>query len=190
MKFSHLSFAHSYWTSHLYIGASVIDATCGNGHDALFIAKKILNNTQGSLYIFDIQESAINQAKTHLSSHLDKESYKRVHFYKQCHSNFPNELQEKSIDLIVYNLGYLPGGNKSITTTKETTLISLERSLKLIKPLGLISITCYPGHLEGEKEEELLLTWAKSLDPLNWSASFHKRINYSKAPSVLFLCRL
>ena len=55
--------------------------------------------------------------------------------------------------LIVYNLGYLPGSDKLLTTKTSSTLLSVEKALSLIAPNGAISITCYPGHEEGKKEE-------------------------------------
>ena len=51
--------AHRLWNSIIRAGDTVIDATCGNGHDSLVLAKQTLTKTSGHLYCIDIQQSAI-----------------------------------------------------------------------------------------------------------------------------------
>lgn len=135
-----LTFAHEEWKKHLRPGNRAIDATCGNGHDTLILSTLNLSH----LYVFDIQEKPLKKQKRlgvreNISYHLG------------CHSIFLGV--ETSVNLIVYNLGYLPGGNKSLTTQAETTLKSLENGLNLLSSGGLISMTLYPGHSEGAREK-------------------------------------
>lgn len=47
-----------------------------------------------------------------------------------------------------YNLGWLPGGDKSITTKLEDTLESIEAAKRLVKHGGMISVMLYRGHAE------------------------------------------
>lgn len=47
-----------------------------------------------------------------------------------------------------YNLGWLPGGDKSITTMLEDTLESIEAAQRLVKHGGMISVMLYRGHAE------------------------------------------
>lgn len=173
---SHIEFTHQIWAKLLKRGDIAIDATCGNGLDSLFIAK------QGAvLYALDIQEEAIAKTKELLKEFED------VTFVLGCHSSFPPTIEKGSCTLIVYNLGYLPGGNKEFTTMHTTTMQSLNAALELVKPNGLISITCYPGHPEGLIEESILVEWAKMLERKQWNVSFHQWLNRKKAPSVLLL---
>lgn len=183
---NHLKLAHRYWKENVGGEDIVVDATCGNGQDTLFLAKlKPL-----ALYALDIQPQALRNSSTLLEQELLPEEYAKVHFVAACHSTFPSKLLEGTVQLIVYNLGYLPGGDKNLTTQTKTTLQSLERGLSLLKKGGNLSITCYPGHAEGEKEEEAILTWAKNLNKSRWCICYHQWINKTKAPSLLFLTKI
>lgn len=110
----------------------------------------------------------------------------RIEFFEQCHSSFPKVAPE-SIKLMVYNLGYLPKGDKSIITATETTLQSLKTALDLIQPGGAISITTYSGHSGGGEEEDAVLAFAKSLEPALWNPYLHTRLNRPNSPRLLLL---
>ncbi|MDN3506542.1 MAG: class I SAM-dependent methyltransferase [Simkaniaceae bacterium] len=173
-RHSHIALAHSYWQNHVQKDTWAIDATCGNGKDTSFLAQICTG-----VISIDIQEKALESAR--------QEAGENVSFFCQSHEEFPSQAYEKPISLIVYNLGYLPGGDKGLTTLTSSTLKSLNRAMEILLPGGLISITCYPGHPEGANEEEALLTFAKGLDPKNWSACHHRWLNRNKAPSLLLL---
>jgi ubiquinone/menaquinone biosynthesis C-methylase UbiE len=128
---SHIDLAHRYWQDIVTFGDIVIDATCGNGHDTLMLAKLALNNDLGNVYALDIQACAIAKTKELLTHELPMDLLPRVHFIEGSHETFPDQIQEKSVKLIVYNLGYLPGGNKSLTTRTSSTLHSLAAAQKL-----------------------------------------------------------
>lgn len=170
-----LKMGHSIWKEHLKRGDQAIDATCGNGHDALFLSKLNLSH----LYVFDIQEKALTATKERVGNRQD------ISYHLGCHSFF--EGVESPVDLIVYNLGYLPGGDKTLTTRVETTLQSVEKGLSLLSPEGLMSLTLYPGHPEGKREEEALLTFSATLSPRNFQVSHHRLLNRSNAPSLLLI---
>lgn len=187
---AHLSVAHRYWQQFIKPGDYVIDATCGNGHDSLLLAQLALTEGAGKLLACDIQQEAMDKTKHLLSQHLSPKIYQRVSFFHGCHSQFPPEIVKNSVKLIVYNLGYLPGGDKSFTTQLDTTLKSVNQAQELISDDGLISITCYPGHPEGKREEEALLEYAASLDPKKWQCSHQRWVNRQNAPSLLFIMPL
>lgn len=184
---SHLELAHQYWKRLIIPGDSVIDATSGNGHDALFLATLALTENSGHLYCLDLQTEALENTRLRLQDHLPPAYFKRMQFISGCHSSFPEEIQPNSIKLIVYNLGYLPGGNKAVTTQAETTLKSIEKATDLIAPQGVISIMCYPGHPEGKIEEAHILSWLSTLDRWEWSCCHHRWINKIDAPSLIIL---
>lgn len=183
-----LDLAHNYWQQLLKPGDCVIDATSGNGHDTLFLAKLILSDEKGHIIALDIQQQAVENTRQLLKDNL-KGLPGNISTYRQCHSTFPSFLEKESVALIVYNLGYLPGGNKSLTTLSDTTLKSLEAASSLIAPGGAISITCYPGHAAGKPEEELALHFAATLNPQEWSSCHHKWLNRKNAPSLILIQR-
>ena len=184
---SHIDLAHHYWSLLLEVGDTVIDATCGNGLDTLFLARQCLDKDKGRLITIDIQMKALIQAKELLISEVSEEILSRIYFVHQCHSIFPISLIENNVKLVVYNLGYLPKGEKSITTKVDTTLSSIQSALQLISPGGTISITCYPGHEEGKREQEVIMNLVQSLDPREWSCCLHQWLNRTSAPSLLLI---
>ncbi|MCH9626984.1 MAG: hypothetical protein S4CHLAM2_06160 [Chlamydiales bacterium] len=167
---NHLQKAHSYWKETLEPGDLVIDATCGNGHDTLYLTRLGVQ-----VVAYDIQEKALETARMR----APKATYRL-----QSHASFV----EKEAALIVYNLGYLPGGDKKRTTQTETTLQSVGHALKMVAKA--LSITCYPGHPEGAKEEAALLDFTRSLDPKKWHVCYHQWLNRKQAPSLLWLVPL
>lgn len=173
---SHLDLAHFWWERIVAKESIVIDATCGNGHDTLFLER--LNPKK--LFAIDLQKEAIEATK---------KQAKIATILQMSHDTFPESIEKESVTLIVYNLGYLPGGNKSLTTKTETTITSLNAAIELIKRGGLISVTCYPGHAEGKSEEKAVLDWAETLDPRTWSVCYHTLINREKAPSLFLVQR-
>lgn len=130
----------------------VIDATVGNGNDTLFLAKMV---PKGKVIGFDIQEEAIQYTK-----YLTK-NYQNVTLYLKSHT-FMNKIPlDKKVSLILFNLGYLPGADKSITTTSKNTLKAITNGLSILKKDGIILVVIYPGHEEGKKEKNAILRWLK-----------------------------
>lgn len=184
---SHLDAAHAYWKQLVQPGDTVIDATCGNGHDTLLLAQLCLTPSSGKVFAIDTQPNAIQKTLFLLQQHLAPECYERVQFVNGCHSSFPTEIQPQTIKLVTYNLGYLPGGNKSLTTKVTSTLQSLGNALPLVSHGGAISITCYPGHPEGKREEEKLLSFISDLEPQEWQCTHQCWLNRHNAPSLILI---
>ncbi len=185
---SHLDLAHQYWKRIVKTGDTVIDATCGNGYDTVALARLALDEDKGWLLAIDKQPDAIKAAKARLADEFSGKILQRVRFETRCHSQFPEDLKKESVALVAYNLGYLPGGDKTMTTMVRTTLQSFETVLSFIRYGGAISITCYPGHPEGRAEEEKVIAFSASLDPRLWSCCLHQWSNRRNAPSLL-LCQ-
>lgn len=175
--------ANFYWSSLVEPDDVIIDATCGNGQDTLFLAR--LNPS--ALHTIDIQQKALDSARMRLEGELSAEALAKIHFHLRSHATFPEDILPASVKLVVYNLGYLPGGDKSITTLTDSTLSSIQEAMKLLVPGGAISVTCYPGHAEGKREEDSLLKFAENLPKEAWSCSYHRTINRHLAPSLLLI---
>ncbi|OGN64671.1 MAG: hypothetical protein A3E80_02410 [Chlamydiae bacterium RIFCSPHIGHO2_12_FULL_49_9] len=182
----HLAISKKYWMALLKEGDTAIDATAGNGNDTLFLCQLLLKHPMSAVAALDIQSEAIQRTDALIKSHLTPEQYKRVLLHRLSHEKIDTiAFQPK---LIVYNLGYLPKGDKSITTLTSSTLKSLESALKMLKEGGAISITCYPGHLEGEKEERAILSSLEKLPSEKWSICYHKWLN--RSPTFLWIEKL
>ncbi len=177
--------ALQYWTQLLKPGDWVVDATCGNGKDTLKLAKLILPS--GKLWAIDLQEEAIAATRDLLYKEFGIPP--NIQLIKGSHENFPSEIGPESTALIVYNLGYLPKGDKSFTTMASSTLTSLKKGADLIRPGGAICITCYPGHQEGKSEETAILEWARTLPPWFWNVTYQRWENRNEAPSMILIQR-
>ena len=142
------------------------------------------------LYCFDVQDIALQKTREALQAknplYMD-----RVHLEKRNHRNFPEYIRPSSVKLIVYNLGYLPGGNKDITTQGEDSIESIVNALDLLQPRGLLSVLCYRMHSEDAMEEtkdvEAVLT---SLDPQRFRSFAHYPINWPLAPLLITTYKL
>src|SRR5215211_3302260 len=116
----HLMQAHKYWKEFFQPGDTIIDATIGNGHDTFFLAQ--LLQGEGTLIGYDIQPAAVEQTKKRLEG-LPIAFRKIICLKLKSHASF----DESSAKLIVYNLGYLPGGDKTVTTQCTATLQSIKK---------------------------------------------------------------
>ena len=173
-----MDLAHRYWAQLIQAGDLVVDATCGNGHDTLFLAQLVGN--KGLVYAYDIQPQAIDRAK----ALLEREGMaSRVCWKCESHENLCDILNPR---LIVFNLGYLPGSDKTIKTRVGTTLASVQHAMAILSLGGVISITAYSGHPEGAEEEAALLQWVADL-PKCWNCTFHQWPNRKQSPGLLLL---
>lgn len=174
-----IDFAHKVLKEHLKETDNAVDATCGNGFDTLFLATYL---SKGKVFAFDIQETAIKNTKALL--HQAKLS--NVYFFETS-----NELITLTIsdpfEAVIFNLGYLPQGDKTITTKAETTIKSVESLLELskINKNLLIVLVVYVGHREGLKESNELLTFTKSLNNKEYLVTKFDNYNRSNSPYVI-----
>ncbi len=195
---SHLDFAHSLWRQLIRKGDIVIDATMGNGHDTTYLSHLLFPHEDSRLIAYDVDTHAlINTKKKLIEEGFERElDMSSIHLVNECHSKVDRIKtfikEERKISLIVYNLGYRPGsGEKEKTTMRETTLESIDKAMTLIAPGGVISITSYPGHPEGQKEKESIdkeLTQALLHRP-EWSLTNHSWMNKKLAPQLYLLQR-
>lgn len=157
----------------------VIDATCGNGQDTLFLARLV---PHGHVYGFDIQTTALLKTKQLLT----KNHFKNYTLFSISHSKMLELLPalQNKINIITFNLGYLPHGNKQITTQPETTIKALNASLKLLKRGGLCLIVVYRGHQTGFNESIILKAYLKTLNK-KFKINYYYNTTNKKAPYLI-----
>lgn len=160
-----------------------IDATVGNGHDTLFLTQ-LAQKHNGRVVGFDIQQKAIETTKKKV------EGFSNVSLILDSHANFDHYVQPETVALIVYNLGYLPHGEKSITTQKNSTLLSIRLGLELLRSKGGIAIICYSGHPEGLNEIEGLKGFVHTLDSKKFCVTWTEWKNRTLCPSVVLIQRI
>lgn len=149
---------------------TAIDFTMGRGSDTAFL----MHHAQ-EVYSFDIQPTAIDITREKIGE------TKHVHLILDSHENFDRYVT--SFDVGVFNLGYLPQGDKKITTTTSTSLEAIKKAVKLMNKA--LFVVCYIGHEEGEKEACVIEDYASHLDHLAYNVSVYKMLNKGKAPYVI-----
>ena len=181
-----VEFIHEALAEILQPGDFAIDATAGNGRDVSFLAQLV--GESGKVHVFDLQRTAIETTEAELRRagllsrcclhHLSHERMAEV---------LPPETKGRA-KAIVFNLGYLPGGDKSIITTKASTLPALATSVAWLAPEGLLSITAYRGHHGGMEETKEVETYLNNLPDSNFNISVESPSNVATSP-ISFLVR-
>ncbi|KAL8159901.1 hypothetical protein V2J09_001438 [Rumex salicifolius] len=181
--------AHSVWKNVVQKGDTVVDATCGNGHDTLAMLKLVKDDDSGCgcVYGFDIQEDAINNTLSLLDRSLGPNERKRVNLNAVCHSRMLEVLPSGiSVRLVAFNLGYLPGSDKTIITKSSTTLLAMEAAKEVVVPGGLISAAVYVGHSGGREEFETIQGFASGLSAEDWICTEIRTVNRPSSPILVF----
>lgn len=153
-----------------------VDMTMGNGFDTLFLAKK-----SKKVYAFEIQKEAIlNSTKLFKDNNVDN-----VVVYDQSHENISK--LEDDYEVVVFNLGYLPGSDKKITTIGKVTIAAIESVIKK-KTLKALLIVAYPGHENGQIECEMLDDFFDNYDLKDYRLTKISVLKTKrKSPCILFI---
>lgn len=164
----------------LYNGAVAVDATLGNGHDALWLCETV--GEEGRVYGFDVQAQAVENSRARLEAAGVAD---RATLILDGHENMGAYLEPQSADAVMFNLGWLPGAQHGVTTRTETTLRATEAALGILKEEGLLAICIYPGHEEGAREREALIQWARALDERRYDVMLRCYLNQSGNPPLM-----
>jgi ubiquinone/menaquinone biosynthesis C-methylase UbiE len=167
----------------VFPGARAIDATMGGGRDALWLCGRV--GEAGLVYAFDVQKEALARTRALLAAEgLEG----RADLILSGHEEMEKYVPEP-VDAVVFNLGWLPGGAKGVTTRVETTLAAVHAATRLLKPSGLMTICVYPGHGEGARELSALTDWASALDPAQFDVMLRRYMNQKNDPPQLIAVR-
>lgn len=170
--------AHLLVKSRLDSGDLAVDATVGNGHDTAKLAELV--GPEGRVVGFDIQESAIAEARKKLADQG------QVELYHTGHENLSRYV-EGSLSVGMFNLGYLPGSDKSTITQPGSTIEALEQLCGLLKKRGIITIVIYTGHEGGAEEASAVEKWTSELDQAEFSVIKYAFVNQRNTPPSLIV---
>lgn len=179
---------HNYLSTHLKSGDRAIDATAGNGHDTAHLASLVGPN--GLVIAIDIQKAAVDATRERLRG---RGCLRQVQLLTGEHSEVLQSLgsqHAQMVSAVTFNLGYLPGSDKRIQTTPETTLCALNTSQQLLKPDGLLLVTAYRGHEGGQAEADSVAEWMQQIKKRNWTVACHNpKAEGNNTPPILFAAR-
>ncbi|MGO1766997.1 MAG: class I SAM-dependent methyltransferase [Advenella sp.] len=179
-----VAFVHILLAGHVAPGASVIDATMGKGYDTVQLARLV--GETGHVYAFDIQSEALSATAARLTS---ENLRSRATLIQDSHTRMRDYILAP-VSAVVFNLGYLPGADKSCATQAGHTLVAVQSALALLEPGGLLLIAIYWGHPAGVKEKETLESFVARLSPETYRVLRYEFINrYRPAPYLLAIER-
>lgn len=168
-------------------GDFLIDATCGNGNDTLAFSK--MTGPKGQVLAIDIQEKALETARTATCKECSNIVYKIGNFRNIdiiSQEIFPG-VRPKGI---IFNLGYLPGGDKNITTCSEDSLAAVKKAVELIEINGIVTVVLYCGHPQGKEEKESIMNWAEGLSSSDYHVVYNQMLNqHRNPPEILFITK-
>lgn len=165
-------------------GSLAVDATAGNGHDAVFLAGLV--GQAGVVHCFDIQAEALERTRALL---VAAGLVQAARFHAVGHERLLEALPEAHhgrIGAVVFNLGYRPGGDPTVATRPETTLAALGAALRVLGPAGAVSVVCYTGHAGGRDEARAVEAFCQGLDFTAWRAARYELVNKPGAAIRLF----
>ncbi|MBQ2716564.1 MAG: class I SAM-dependent methyltransferase, partial [Clostridia bacterium] len=145
-------------------------------YDTEFLARTV--GMSGKVYAFDIQPAAVESTKRRLAEVGCPENYTLI---CDSHHNAAKYIDCK-IKGGMFNLGWLPGGDKSITTMRETTMPAIETAISLLDSDGVLTVAVYPGHPEGDAEGKMIEEYLSGLSRFKLCVTKIKIVNSPTSP--------
>lgn len=171
-------YVHELMRQRIRAGNFVVDATMGNGYDTLQLAQLV--GDEGKVFAYDIQKQAIESTRQLLINH---QLLSRVQLIHQSHSNM--DYAKDSIDFVVFNLGYLPGSDKTVTTKGKTTVEAIGKALQSLTVGGVIVLVVYCGHEEGKKEKQCIEKYVEKLPYPEFMVLKYQYVNLGNHPPFI-----
>ncbi|RDW18755.1 16S rRNA (cytosine(1402)-N(4))-methyltransferase [Oceanobacillus arenosus] len=177
-----LNYAHYLLEEAINQDEIVIDATCGNGNDTLFLSELV--GEHGKVLAFDIQKEAITATRQRVIEH----ERTNVFLIHDSHENIAKYLpanKDEKISGAIFNLGYLPKSDKKIITKPDSTITAIDTILEHLRKDGIIVIVVYHGHEGGKEEKEAILKHLFHLDQQQYSVLRYGFINQKNDPPFI-----
>ena len=173
---------HRFIADHVQKGDICIDATMGNGIDTEFLCELVAD--EGKVYAFDIQAQALANTKKRLE---ERNLLHRAELILDSHANMGQYVSQE-VACIVFNFGYLPGGDHNLATKAKSSIQAIEQGLLLLKKKGMMSLCIYSGGDSGFEERDALLSFLKSLDGKKYLvivSEYYNRPNHPPIPVLI-----
>lgn len=184
-----LSFAKSVLCEVLEPGCIAVDATVGNGYDTVFLARQA--GLGGQVFGFDIQEEAVRQTEQRLNEECMPQNWTIFHSgHERMLDQIPEEFHGR-VNAVMFNLGFLPGSDKTVITRSETTLVAIKAALQILARGGVVCIAIYAGHPGGDEEDRAVRDFCSGLDYHTYRVIQSEMVNKPGHPiRMLFVTKL
>lgn len=176
-----LTYSHTLLSECVGPGDTVVDATVGNGHDTLFLANLV--GPSGHVMGFDIQAAALKETQTQLTL---TGLAPQVTLHATGHEHVEEFLTPTTtVTGAIFNLGYLPGGDKDLITKPSTTLTAVKALLNHLPRGGRIILVVYSGHPGGQTERQAVVDFCRQLPQKTYQVLQYGFINQIHHPPFL-----
>lgn len=177
MKLNTVHLAQQWIKEHVKEGDICIDATAGRGNDTAFLCSIV--GKSGKVIAFDIQEEAISSTKTL----LETKGYE-AEVYLESHTHMDQYVKPETVAGIMFNFGYLPGGNHQICTHKEDSIQAIQCGLSLLKLQGVMALCIYHGGDTGFEEKDGIMAYLKTIDSKKYTVIVSDFYNRPNCPPI------
>lgn len=174
-----LAFARQLIEGRLKNGGRALDGTAENGRDTLFLAQ--LAGGSGKVWAFDIQAQALSNTAGLLRENGVEE---RVELIATSHADLADYVREP-LDAAMFNFGYLPGGDKTVTTKADSSVRAMQAAAALLAEGGLLTAVVYSGHPAGRAEAAAIEQWAAALPQEQYQVLHYRFTNQRNHPPQL-----
>jgi SAM-dependent methyltransferase len=178
-QFGAVHLAHSFLSENVNRGDFCIDCTAGRGNDTAFLCELV--GESGRVVAFDIQSEAVESTKKLLA---ERGLSGNAEVYLESHENIDRYAEPETVSAIVFNFGWLPGGDHSINTKKESSIAAIEKGLRLLKPNGVMSLSIYYGRDTGFEEKDALLSYLRTLSVREYTVIVSEFANRPNCPPI------
>lgn len=186
--------AQQFLAGSLRPGDLAVDLTAGNGGDTLFLFRCV--GSRGRVLAFDIQPEALARTRARLSAtdaalhcpscreHPANLSSPGVYLLHDSHAALDRYLGQAPQGIIA-NLGYLPGGDREVTTEPPSTLAALGIACDRLAVGGRLAVVLYVAHPGGAEESRCVERFFAALPTAGWRVLTVKVGNRPEAPFLL-----
>ena len=179
--------AHALLAETVGPGSRAVDATAGNGHDTLFLARRV--GPAGRVLALDLQPAAAEATRRRLdAAGLGSACEVRVGDHAALAEILPPDFRGAT-DGVVLNLGYLPGSDRSVATRPTGTLAALRAALASLRPGGRLVCVAYTGHPGGEEEGAAVAGFAEECRGAGHAIDIRQRLPGTGRPWLLAVTR-
>ena len=162
---SAVTLCHELLAARLRPGGLYVDATCGNGHDTLFLCG--LAGENGRVLGLDIQPAAVEATNRRLAA----AGFGGVGRAVLCgHENLLMLVEPGTADCVLFNFGWLPGADHAVHSGTATTLPALRAACTALRPGGVLAAVLYSGSVIGSGEKQAALDFFRSLPLTQYTA--------------------
>ena len=128
-----------------------------------------------------IDEHTISYVEKRLEEAGVPQNYRLI---LDSHSHMKQYADANSVNCIVFNFGYLPGGDHNLATKASDSIIAIEQGLHLLKKGGFLSLCIYSGGDSGFEERDAILSYLKELNHKKYLVILSSYYNRPKNPPI------